>query len=170
MTNYYLDFENGSDSNDGSTPALAFKTTQYADSQMTSSAYRLILRRSISGGADVLTGDVTLNSNSAGYKIMSLIEADYDDDWGDFATCTSTGTFTFGSKTVTFSADVSSEISAGDSIYVSTDDNRLFSYDVDSVSTTTVTLYLPFKGTEGSGWISRSQQSGFGHRKFPGGD
>lgn len=78
-----------------------------------------------------------------------VIEADYDDAWGDEATASETATLTFGSKTVTFAGDISGDLAAGDWIYETTEDNREFSYEVASVtggSNEIVTLYLPYKG------------------------
>ena len=90
------------------------------------------------------------------------IEADYDDEWKDHVDLsgTATATLTFGSKTVTFSADVSSVVAAGDWIYAASDDVREFAYEVDSVSTVTVTLFLPYKGAQGgSGKTMTNMQS-----------
>jgi len=89
-------------------------------------------------------------------------EADYDNTWSDRVDLSGTGTATLtaGSKTVTFSADVSGVLSAGDWIYASGDDARLYAYEVKTVSTVTVTLYLPYKGDQaGSGKTMYNMQS-----------
>lgn len=83
-----------------------------------------------------------------------IIEADYDNLWRDQVDLSATGTatLTFGSKTITFSSDVSGVLAAGDWIYASGDNNREFAYEVASVSSGDVTLYLPYKGNQaGSG-------------------
>lgn len=79
-----------------------------------------------------------------------IIEADYDDNWSSDVdlSATATATLTFGSKTITFSSDISGVLAAGDWIYVATEDAREFAYEVDSVSTVTVTLFLPYKGDQ----------------------
>lgn len=97
--------------------------------------------------------DLTFYSNGAMPNPI-IIEADYTDVWGDFVDLSGTGTatLTFGSKTVTFSADISGVLFAGDWIYVSNDNAKDYAYEVASVVTTTVTLYLPYKGGQaGSG-------------------
>ena len=83
-----------------------------------------------------------------------IIEADFDNLWRDQVDLSgvATATLTFGSKTVTYSSDISGSLAAGDWIYASGDSNKEFAYEVKSVSTVTVTLYLPYKGNQaGSG-------------------
>jgi len=79
-----------------------------------------------------------------------VIEADYGNNWRDDVdlSVTATATLTFGSKTITFSADVSSVVSANDWIYVATEEAKEFAYEVDSVSTDTITLFLSYKGDQ----------------------
>jgi len=142
MATYYIDLDNGSDSNDGSTTSLAFLTINEFTNNSRSAGDIGIVRR---GTTETASANIDFTSDgSMGNPIV--LEADYDDAWGDETTPTATATFTFGSKTVTFSADVSSDISTGDWIYESTEDNRKYAYEVESVSTSTVTLYLPYKG------------------------
>ncbi len=84
----------------------------------------------------------------------NIIEGDYDNVWRDDIdlSVTATATLAFGSKTITFSSDVSGVLSAGDWIYAAGDAAREFAYEVLSVSTVTVTLYTPYKGDQaGSG-------------------
>ena len=79
------------------------------------------------------------------------LEADYDDNWGDFASSSQTYTPNFGSKTMTASASITG-IAANDWVYFDAEDQREFSYEVSSVSGTTLTLFLPYKGSQsGSG-------------------
>ena len=79
-----------------------------------------------------------------------IIEADFDNLWRDQVDLsgTATATLTFGSKTVTFASDISGVLAAGDWIYASGDSNKEFAYEVESVSTVTATLYLPYKGDQ----------------------
>src|SRR3990167_2378063 len=112
---------------------------------------KVIIRRGANqcdDGTDLLfTSDGTITN-------PIIIEADYDNLWRDQVdlSATATATLTFGSKTVTYSVDISGVLAAGDWIYASGDDNREFAYEVASVSTVTATLYLPYKGNQaGSG-------------------
>ena len=149
-TTYYIDFDNGNDSNDGlgTGAGNAWATLEKFCSNARSAGDIAIVRRGMSQ-----TASAALNFTSDGTNLNPIkVTADYTDAWGDFSNSSETATFTFGSKTVTFTGDVSAEISAGDWIYNSTDDEAdEFAYEVASVSTNTVTLYLPFKGTTGSG-------------------
>lgn len=97
---------------------------------------------SIDDGTDLLfTSDGTIDN-------PITIEADYDDNWSSDVdlSATATATLTFGSKTITFSSDISGVLAAGDWIYVTAEDQNEFAYEVDSVSTVTVILFLPYKG------------------------
>jgi len=147
MATYYLDLDSGNDSNDGSTTALAFLTYDQAiETTDLSAGDKVVVRR---GTTQTATSDIAFNDDGArGNPIV--IEADYDDNFEDNDSVSQQATLTFGSKTVTFAADVSSEVTAHDWIWVSSDDNRKHAYEVESVSTSTVTLYLPFKGSAGS--------------------
>lgn len=91
-----------------------------------------------------------------------VIEADFDNLWRDQVdlSATATATITFGSKTVTYSSDISGVLAAGDWIYASGDSNKEFAYEVASVSTVTATLYLPYKGAQaGSGKTTYNMQN-----------
>ena len=80
-----------------------------------------------------------------------FLEADYDDNWGDFASSSQTYTPTFGSKTMTASATITG-ISVNNWVYFDAEDQREFAYEVSAVSGTTLTLFLPYKGAiTGSG-------------------
>ena len=102
----------------------------------------------IDNGSDLLF-------TSDGTKVAPIkFIADNANEWRDNVdlSVTATATLTFGSKIITFSADVSSVVAAGDVIYVAAEDADEFAYEVDSVSTVTVTLFLPYKGDQdGSG-------------------
>jgi len=108
-----------------------------------------ILRRGTTARYDNGT-DLTFTSDGDEPNPIT-IEADYTDEWGDFASSSQTYAPIFGSKTMEASASITG-IAANDWIFVQGDDQRLFAYEVDSVSGTTLTLYLPYKGNQsGSG-------------------
>lgn len=94
-------------------------------------------------------GDLAFTSDGTIVSPIT-IEADYANAWSDRVDLsgTATATLIFGSKTITFSADISGVLSAGDWIYTSGDAAKDFAYEVASVSTVTVTLYLPYKGDQ----------------------
>lgn len=164
MTDYYIDFDNGNDgTNDGTTATKTngdgpWATLDQFVENVRSAGDKAIVRR---GMTQTVTSDLIPISNGTRAAPI-IIEADYDDAWSDQVdlSATATATLTFGSKTITFSADVSGVVAAGDVIYAASDDNRVFSYVVDSVVTTTVTLYLPYKGDQaGSGKTMHNMQS-----------
>lgn len=159
-TTYYVDFDNGDDTNhDGTAPTATPNGVPYPGPWATLDKFtangrspgdKLIVRR---GMTQVVTKDLIFTSDGTIVAPIT-IEADYDDVWGDFVdlSATATATLTFGSKTVTFSADVSGVLAAHDWIYVSGDNIRDYAYEVESVEIGTVTLYLPYKGGQaGSG-------------------
>ncbi len=94
-----------------------------------------------------------LSFTSDGTILLPIVlEADYADSWSDdVTTAGETYTTTFGSTTINGSGALDATIVTGAWVYVSTDDNRLHSYEVASTSSNDVILYLPFKGTVGSG-------------------
>lgn len=147
-TTYYVDSTGGNDGNDGLGTGTAWANLDTFTEAARSAGDICILRRGLTGydnGSDLLfTSDGTITD-------PITIEADYDDAWTDFANSAQTYTPVFGSKTMTASATITG-IAAGDWIYNSTDsdDPRKFAYEVASVSGTTLTLKLPFKGSTGS--------------------
>lgn len=151
-TTYYVDFTNGNDSNDGlGTGSGNAWLTLDKFCENTRSAGDICIVR----GGMTQTATSNLDHTSDGTLVNPIIvKRDYGDEWSDHVDIsgTATGIFTFGSKTVTFSADVSSVIAAKDHIYISGEDNVNYSYEVKTVATTTVTLWLPYKGADaGSG-------------------
>lgn len=86
-----------------------------------------------------------------------IISADYDNIWSDFSTSTQTFTLAVGSSTMTASASITG-IAAGDWIYVYQDQfesptaptvvDKIYSYEVRSVSGTQLTLYFPYNGKQ----------------------
>jgi hypothetical protein len=153
-TTYYIDSDNGDDAlNDGTTAVKTNGDGPWATLDQFTENARVagdiaILRRGMAARYDN-GSDLTFTSDGTLVSPIT-IEADYSDEWGDFVdlSITATATLTFGSKTVTFSADISGVCAAGDWIYVTSEDAREFAYEVDTVSTVTVTLFLPYKGDE----------------------
>lgn len=148
-TTYYVDFTNGHDvNNDGSTAVKTngdgpWATLDKATATLTAGD-TAIVRRAMT---QVVTQDLAFaNDGTAASPI--ILEADYGDAWGDFVDLSGTGTATlvWGSKTVTFSADISGVLAAGDWIYASGDVSRDYAYEVKTVAVAVVTLYLPYKG------------------------
>src|SRR3990167_1962823 len=151
-TTYYIDATNGSAANNGLTTGTAYLYLDNFTEVARSAGDKAILRRGLANnyddGTDLLfTSDGTIDN-------PIIIEADFDNAFSDQVdlSVTATATLTFGSKTVTFSSDISGVLAAGDWIYASGDSNKEFAYEVASVVTTTVTLFLPYKGDQaGSG-------------------
>lgn len=150
-TKYWGDSDNGSDSNDGlgTGSGNAWDTLSKYTANARSAGDLYVLRRGRT--ANYGTGSISVTSDGT-IAAPIVVEADYDDEWGDFSNSSQTYTLVHGSKTHTASATITG-IAAGDWIYNTTDsdDPRLLSYEVASVSGTTLTLVLPFKGTTGSG-------------------
>lgn len=153
MTEYYVDFDNGNDSADGLTPTGdatngPWATMSKAMATASTDGDIVTFRR---GMTDTLAA--TLNPILGGAEPNNpiILEADYDDDWSDFASSAQTYTLVHGSKTHTASATITG-IAAGDWVYNTTDsdDPRKQSFEVAAVSGTTLTLVMPFKGTPGS--------------------
>tara|TARA_Y100000310_G_scaffold133228_1_gene132139 strand:- start:3122 stop:5071 length:1950 start_codon:yes stop_codon:yes gene_type:complete len=161
-TTYYADSDNGSDANDGlgTGAGNAWATVDKFTESARSAGDDVILRGGRTATYD-LSGSLSTTSDGEPYNRIR-VSADYGDAWGDHVNTsgTATVTVTHGSKTITASADISSVVSAGDIIYISGDDNLRFSYEVDSVVTTTITLFLPYKGDQtGSGLSLINMQS-----------
>ena len=159
-TQYFIDSDNGNDGNNGTATGTAWATMDKFTETARLAGDIATCRRGMTAryddGTDLLfTSDGTVDN-------PIILEADFDDHFGDEVdlSVTATATLTFGSKTITFASDISGVLAAGDWIYVSGDDNREFAYEVDSVSTTTVTLFLPYKGAQaGSGKTMTNMQS-----------
>lgn len=154
-TTYYVDFDNGHDvNNDGSSATKTNGDGPWATldkfTGLAGAGDICIVRGSMTQTVSsdlAFVGDGTIDN-------PIIIKRDYGDEWSDHANIsgTATATLVFGSKTVTYSADISGVLAAGNWIYVDGEDNKEFAYEVASVVTTTVTLYLPYKGNQaGSG-------------------
>ena len=148
MATYYIDSDSGSDSNNGTGTGTAWKTlVKFLDLSSLSPGDKAILRR----GRTAVYGTSSELKKSGSISDPIVVEADYGDSWSDFSNSSQTYTATFGSKTLTASTTITG-ISVGDWIYNSTDgdSSKDFAYEVAGVSGSTLTLYLPFKGSTGS--------------------
>ncbi len=176
---YFIDFTNGSDANTGlgTTSALAFRTlNQFANNARAAGDVAFIRRGTASTTyvvATTFTTDGTLNS-------PITVSADYDALWPtDFATSSQTYTPVFGALTMEANTTITG-ISAGQWVYVVGDGTNAstadcyerygmqaaaptgnnganpcaFAYEVASVSGTTLTLYLPYKGNQSASGLS----------------
>jgi hypothetical protein len=149
-TTYYIDSDNGNDSNDGlgSGGANAWLTISKFIASARSAGDIAICRR----GTTANYGTAVTACLSDGQTSNPItLEADYDNVWSDNAASAQTYTLVHGSKTAEASATITG-VTAGEWVYNSTDsdDQRLFAYEVVSVSGTTLTLRHPFKGTSGA--------------------
>lgn len=145
-TTYYVDGDAGNNGSDGLTTGNAWLDIDQFTENARSAGDICIVRRAttIDNASDLLfTSDGTIGN-------PIIIKADNDNAFSDDVdlSATATATLTFGSKTITFSADISGVLSAGDWIYAASDDSDDFAYEVLSVSTVTVTLYIPYKGAQ----------------------
>lgn len=150
-TTYYIDFDNGHDvDNDGTTATKGngdgpWATLDKFTENARAAGDKAIVRR---GMTQAVSSDLTFTSDGT-LLLPIILEADYGDAWSDETTAGQTATLIFGSKTVTFAGDISGDISVGDWIYETTEDNKLYAYEVAVISggsNEIVTLYLPYKG------------------------
>ncbi len=151
-TTYYIDADAGLDANDGLAIGTAWRYLDKFTEAARAAGDKAILRRGMTNRYDNGSDLLFTSDGDEGNPI--IIEADYDDAWSDDVdlSATATATLTFGSKTVTFVSDISGVLVAGDWIYVTAEDSHEYAYEVDTVVTTTVTLFLPYKGAQaGSG-------------------
>lgn len=165
-TVYYIDSDNGNDTtNDGTSATKTngdgpWATLDKFTENARSAGDKAILRRGMTNRYDNASDLQFSSSGTIDNPI--IITADNANAFGDDVdlSATATATLTFGSKTITFSADISGVCAAGDWIYVAAEDADEFAYEVDSVSTVTVTLFLPYKGVQaGSGKTMTNMQS-----------
>lgn len=149
-TTYYVDPANGNDANTGTGTGSgdAWATIRKFVEGARSAGDICIVRRDTTNMSD---GTLTTATPDGQVYNPIILEADYDDTWGDFTSSAQTYTIAAGSKTATASATITG-ISVGDWIYVQGDDARLHCLEVSSVSGTTLSFYLPYKGNNfGSG-------------------
>src|SRR3990167_2805364 len=148
-TQYYIDCINGNNGSAGTATSTAWLDLDQFTENARSAGDIVSLRRG--AGQDCSDGtDLTFTSD--GTEVDPIrIEADYDNLWSDFATSAQTGTFTSASTTILLSASYT-DIVAGQWIYVSSEDARELSYQVDSILDNEIRLVLPYKGSQtGSG-------------------
>lgn len=148
MATIYIDFDSGNDSNPGTIGSPKLTPAAYTAATRAAGDIGIVKF----GTSTTLSSNITLTSDGNADNPI-ILKADFGNAFGNHSTLTPTATLTVCSKTVTFSADISSDISAGDMLYFGSDDPEEYSYIVNTVdSTTQVTLYLPYKGDEsGSG-------------------
>ncbi len=151
-TDFFIDCVNGSDVNagTGTTSSTAWLNLDQFTENTRSAGDTVTLRR---GGTACDNGsDLEFTSDGSPPDPIKIL-VDNRGLWPqDFASSSQTYTITFGSKIMTGSATISG-ISANDWIAADSDDSEDFAYEVASVSGTTLTLFLPYKGA----------QSGTGH-------
>lgn len=147
-TTYYIDADAGLDANDGLAIGTAWRYLDKFTEAARAAGDKAILRRGMTNNYDNGSDLLFTSDGDEGNPI--IIEADYDDAWSDDVdlSATATATLTFGSKTITFASDISGVLVAGDWIYVTAEDSHEYAYEVDTVVTTTVTLFLPYKGAQ----------------------
>ncbi len=164
-TPYWLDADNGNDTTGDGSLGNPWKTLHKFTETARVEGDVVTLRRGMAANYDD-GSDLQFTSDGDPDEPI-IIDADYDDDFGDHVNLnlTAAATLTFGSKTITFVAgDITAVLAAGDIIYVTAEDAREFAYEVDSVvfdnPDSTVTLFLPYKGDEaGSGKAMTNMQS-----------
>lgn len=148
MATVHADSDNGDDTTGDGSFGNPWKTLNKAGESGRSAGDLIILRRgrtaTYSDGGDF---DPVTNGTP---PLPIIVEADYGNLWSDDANSAQTYTTVFGAKTMTASGSITG-IVTGDWVYVTGDDQRVDCWEVAGVSGTTLTLYLPFKGTVGSG-------------------
>lgn len=175
-TAYYIDFVNGRDTNTGlgTTSATAWQSlNQFANNARSPGDIAFVRRNQAS-----TTNVTSVTFTSAGNRNNPIVmTADYDSLWPqDFADSAQTYTVTFGSVTMTASGSITG-VAAGDWVYVSTEcteryaglagapsnptiNNCEYAYEVRTVSGTTLTLWMPYRGNAaGSGLTLRVMQN-----------
>lgn len=160
-TAYYIDFGLTTAGGVGTATTTAFANLQQFTDVARSAGDIAFVRRGAASTTNVtaisVTSDGTMNN-------PIIVTADYDNLWSDFATSSQTYTPVFGELTMTASGSITG-IAAGDWIYVAGDcqdryGNKAavptsptlnpceFAYEVKTVSGTTLTLHLPYKGNQ----------------------
>lgn len=161
-TTYYLDAINGADANAGTATATAWKSLNKFTENARSAGDIIKIRRNTINNGTLATTTTSISTSSPAGVITDLnftsdgtivapiiIEADYDNSWGDFVAGGITANLTFGSTTITMTATTTAVV-AGQWIYNNTDNNRTYAYEISTVVGSAITLYLPFKGTTGN--------------------
>ena len=154
-TAYYVDFDGGIDG-DGLATTTSFNSLDRFTEVARASGDIAFVRRGTATTTQM--SHLTFTSDGTSGSPI-IITADYDNLWSDFSTSTQTYTLVTGSKTMTAS-DTITGISANDWVYVAGDCfehygassyNSCDSYKVSSVSGTTLTLAIPYRGDQTGG-------------------
>jgi len=153
-TTYYVESgAGGSDADTGLTTALAWKTLDKFCENARSAGDKLVIR---CGSGFIAASDLDFTSDGD-LSNPIIMEADYDNAWGDHANALQTYTVAYGSTTLTASATITdfkiANSTSGYDIYISGDDNRLYSYKANkNLGGTAMILDIPYKGEQtGSG-------------------
>ncbi len=153
-TTYYVDADSGSNANAGTSTGAAWADFVKAIQTVTLTAGDIVIARRRTTGV-YSPSDVSISFDESGNVNAPLtLTADFANAFSTDVNIsgTATATLTLGSNTVTFSASVASVIAQNDWIYASGDDSSEHALHVASVSTSTVTLSLPYNGNNaGSG-------------------
>lgn len=150
-TTYYIDADNGNDGNTGLSTGAAWATLDQFTENARSAGDTAILRRGTTARYDNASDLIFTSDGAANNPI--IIEADYGNVFSDDVALANTYTPIFGSKTFEASA-TESELVAGDWVILGSDTKKEFAYEIKSVSGTTITLYIPYKGDESGAGIA----------------
>ncbi len=144
MSTYYFDQTNGDDTNGDGSKGNPYKSIAKALSILGTGDMAIVRNN---GGSETWASDQSPANDGSFYSPI-VIRADDGTEWpADKSSLTNTYTTTNGSKAVTASAS-ESELSAGDQVKLNGDERW---YTVASVSQTTVTLEMTYRGPSGSG-------------------
>lgn len=161
-TAYYISFDSASTTNCASTNNGLATTSSFCSlDQFTEVARTAGDIAFVRRGYATTTGVTDLNFTSDGTIANPIIiSADYDNNWGDFASSSQTYTIAVATSTFTASA-AQSQIIVGEWVYVEGDCSEVppntlatalnqceFAYEVASVASTSIGLYLPYKGNQ----------------------
>jgi hypothetical protein len=145
-TKYFMDADSGLDANAGTSTGASWKTIPKFMNNSRAAGDVGVCRMGRTATYELSGADVGPVSDGSSIAPI-VLKMDYEDAWGDHADSTQTYTPVPGVKTMTASATIS-DISVDDWVYVTGDDSEKFSYQVKTVSGTTLTLYLPYKGDQ----------------------
>jgi len=161
MAESFIDADSGLDSNGGTSTVDAYKTFDaFCNAARTAGDFATI-RGGMTATYQLASPADLIFTSDGTVPAPIRMEYDYDDQFSDHVdlSVTATATLTVGSKVWTYSADVSGVVAAGDVLFAAGDDAREFAYEVESVSTVTVTMFLPYKGAQaGAGKTTTNMQ------------
>lgn len=158
-TAYYVDFSTTTAGGIGTATTTAFANLDQFTEVARAGGDIAFVRRGVASTTNVSNLDFT----SDGTNVNPIkISADYDNLWSDFATSSQTYTIATASTTMTASAN-QSDIVIGDWVYVVGDCQETynsislnkceFAYEVQAVASTSIELYLPYRGNQTGGGL-----------------